>query len=131
MSRTIPAEVHSDDHKVTANFDAVAYFVQASDDELVGLVDCGFGGDYPADEVAQFMADLDEGVERVFMYLSFEPEHFGEKVGFECHVDQRPALLWIKAHRPTAYQRLLVEDLIEPINDEPSEAGRDHGQTPA
>lgn len=131
MSHIIPAEVHSDDHKVTANFDAVAYFVQASDDELVALVDCGFSGDYPADEVAQFMSDLDEGVERVFMYLSFEPEHFGDRVGFECHVDQGPALLWIKAHRPTAYQRLLDEDLIDPIANEPSKAGHDQGPTPA
>ena len=131
MSQTIPAEVNSDDHKVQAAFDALPYFMQASDDELVALVDCGFGGDYPADEVAQLMVDLDEDVARVFMYLSFEPEHFGERVGFECHIDQRPALLWIKAHRPTAYQRLLDEDLIDPIADEPPEAGHDQGETPA
>jgi hypothetical protein len=131
MSQTIPAEVHSDDHKVTATFDALQYFSQASDDDLVALVDCGFGGDYPADEVAQFMAEFDEGVARVFTYLSFEPEHFGEKVGFECHVDQSPALRWIKSNRPTAYQRLLDEDLIDPIADEPPEAGQDQGQTPA
>lgn len=134
MSQTIPAEVHSDDHKVTTIFDALQYVMQASDDDLVALVDCGFGGDYPADEVAQFMADLDEGVARVFMYLSFEPEQFGERVGFECHVDQRPALRWIKANRPNVYQRLLVEDLIDPIEDGPPEAGHDQsneGQTPA
>jgi hypothetical protein len=113
MPFTIPAEVHSDDHKATAKFDALPYFIRATDDDLVELVQCDFGGDYPADEVARHLADLDEGVGRVFTYLSFEPTSFGETVGFECHVEEGPALLWIKEHRSGLYQRLLDEDLID------------------
>ena len=118
MLFTIPAEVHSDDHKAAASFDALHYFIQASDEDLVALVQCEFGGDYPADALAQHMADLNEDVGGVFTYLSFGPENFGEKVGFECHVEERPAILWIKHRRPALYQRLIDEDLIDPSDYE-------------
>jgi hypothetical protein len=113
MTFTIPAEVHSDDHKAKAEFDAVLYFEQADDNDLVELVRCDCSGDYPADEVAQHMADLNEDVGNVFTYLSFGPEQFGEKVGFECSVEQKQALAWIKANRPLVYQRLIDDDLID------------------
>ena len=113
MTFTIPAEVHTDDHKATAKFDALPYFMQASEEEIVELARCGFGGDYPADNVAEHMSDLNEQVGRVFTYLGFEPENMGEKVGFECHIEEAPALAWLKANSPKTYQRLIDEDLID------------------
>lgn len=110
----IPAEVHADDHVFTADFDALPFFQEASDNEIIELVKCGFGGDFPADEVALHMAALDEGVRDVFKYLEHDPTMGGDKVGFECHVEEGPALAWIKSAKPALYQRLIDEDLINP-----------------
>lgn len=122
MPFTIPAEVHSDDHKVQAAFDALPYFMQASDDDLFELGFCGFGGDYPADAVAQYVANSDEGVGRVFTYLSFEPENFGKRVGFECYIEKLPATEWIREHRPKVYQRLIDEERIDATKHEKTDS---------
>src|SRR5205823_1079481 len=51
----IRAEVHSDDHKVKASFDATAFFERATLEEVLGLAEIGWGGNYEADGVAQFL----------------------------------------------------------------------------
>ncbi|KKL23440.1 hypothetical protein LCGC14_2425330, partial [marine sediment metagenome] len=66
---TIKAECHSDDRVREANFDATPWFVQASAESIGDLARCGWGGDYPADGVAQFMAEQDREVGKVFQYL--------------------------------------------------------------
>jgi len=65
----IPAECYSDDHILEATFDAEPWFAHASRPQILALATCGWGGDYPADEVAIYMADYDQGVGKVFSYL--------------------------------------------------------------
>ncbi len=77
----IQARCYSDDRNVDVEFDATLWWAQASEEQKQALRDCGWGGDYPADEVAIFMADHDEGVKRMFTYLEIID------IGFECHVE--------------------------------------------
>ena len=91
----ITAECHSDDHVREATFDATPWFEQASDGELVSLAECGWRGDYPADAVAQFMAEQSEPVRQVFEYI----ELVGDQ-GFECSVNTGDGETWLREHRP-------------------------------
>jgi hypothetical protein len=102
----IRAEVHSDDHKLRANFDATLWFEQADDAEIAELANCNWGGDCAADAVAEFMADYEPSVAKVFAYLDLEPSNWGEPVGFECHVEAADARAWLKAHRSALYASL-------------------------
>jgi len=90
----IKAECHTDDHVVSANFNACPWFERATDKDIVDLIDCGFRYDYPADAVAMGMAPFDNNVKEMFNYL--------EKVGcgFECSVDADQAIKWIMQNRP-------------------------------
>jgi hypothetical protein len=102
----IKAEAHSDDHVFTTTFDATAYFEQASDQQISELQACGFGGDYPADAVAQFHADTNKDLEAMFDYLARIANDPSKKdcSGFECHVDESDAQAWINANRPHLIQ---------------------------
>ena len=89
----IRAEAHSDDRVFKARFDAGPWFAQAPDEEILALKECDFGGDYAADVVAQFAADSNEDVQDIFDYLALKNKH--EAMGFECHVNEEDALLWL------------------------------------
>ncbi len=92
---TIKAECHSDDRVIEATFDATPYFVQASAKSITALAECGWGGDYPADYVAQFMAEHDEEVSKVFQYLDLVGDQ-KDAPGFECHVDEADTMAWLR-----------------------------------
>ncbi len=99
----VKAEVHSDDHAVTVSFNAAPWFEQATDAEILALAECDWANDYPADAVAQFMADLDHRVHRLFEYLDFAPRmpFSNDVVGYCCSVDPETAAAWIAIHRPS------------------------------
>ncbi len=78
----IQAECHSDDRKIEITFDATPWWEQATDKQKQALRDCGGGGDYPADAVAEYMADHDDGVRRMFNYLEIVDDQ-----GYECNVE--------------------------------------------
>jgi hypothetical protein len=65
----ITTEVHTDDYVAEAKFDAEPWFQQATDKQILALAGCQFGGDYPADEVAQWFDGKHEEVSDVFRYL--------------------------------------------------------------
>jgi hypothetical protein len=111
----IKAEVHSDDHVVEHNFDATKWFRLATDENIIKLAQCGWGGDYPADNVAIFMAEQDSGVADVFKYLELIAKDPMKKDchGFECHVDEEQARSWIAKHRPHLIDKLSPEELEE------------------
>lgn len=95
----IPAYCHTDDRRIEVKFDAAPWFKQASNDEITDLAACGFGGDYPADEVAIWTADHNDEVALMFKYIEAvtTPRH---AEGFECHVDEKSATTWVTKNRP-------------------------------
>jgi hypothetical protein len=76
------------------NFDAVPWFEQASDEEISELAAKGWGGDYEADAVAEFIdtpeirAIIDKGA------------------GFEVHIDGPQAMVWLADNRTNLYEEL-------------------------
>jgi hypothetical protein len=86
----IKAEIHSDDHVFEYEFDAEPWFKQATALEIKKLVECGFGGDYPADDVAHFLADQDPEIEKVLDYCRKRSDQ-----GFEVHINEEQALDYI------------------------------------
>ncbi|HET6843525.1 MAG TPA: hypothetical protein VFK06_17870 [Candidatus Angelobacter sp.] len=106
----VPAECHTDDYVVEATFDAEQWFSQASDEEIVDLASCGWGGDYAADRVAEFIAGFHEQVSSVFIYLRIVA-YKKDRPGYECFIDPAAAMTWIGEHRPHLLSR--VQSTIE------------------
>jgi hypothetical protein len=92
----VAAEAHSDDYVVEVTFDAASWFAQATDIEITELIECDWGGDYPADRVAEHYREAE--TQPLFSYLE---EHRNQKnaPGFECHVDPESARAWLAANR--------------------------------
>lgn len=108
----IEAKLISDDKVFVATFDAEEYFKQASTESLRELVECGFGGDYPADEVAEFFQGKNADVDAVFDYVARISDLPSKKnvSGFECYVDGDHAVSWLKKNRPAALSSLPEDD---------------------
>lgn len=98
----IRAECHSDDRNVEVRFDATPWFEQAKDEQIADLFACGWGGDYPADAVAEYMAEHNEKIAFMFKYLVAISDDPTKKDchGYECHItDELAALNWILENR--------------------------------
>ena len=106
MSFVIPAEVHRDDFQFEASFDALEWFKQASDEEILALAACDWGGDYPADEVAQFFDTLAFYNPEVGCVLDNTTAEEG--MGFECHVESAAAMRWLKDNKPNLWLTIEV-----------------------
>jgi hypothetical protein len=101
LTNGIRADAYTDDEMaVIEEFDATRYFEDSSDEEIMELAKCGWGGDYPADEVAQFMADHDDRLAKMFRYIEAAEEVSPDAPGLECHVNVEDAMAWIAEHRP-------------------------------
>lgn len=97
----IKAEAHSDDRRIEIDFDATAWFQQATDAQIIALADAGWGGGYEADAVAE---RFEQGATKaLFDYTAVSGE------GFECHVDEDEALAWLQAVRPSLLAALEAE----------------------
>jgi hypothetical protein len=109
---SIKAEVHTDCRTAEAKFDATHWFEQATDNEILDLADCGWGGDFASDAVAEYYNDTasDPAVEEVFKVLHILRRK--EDIGFECNVDETDALAWVKEHRPWLHA-IIVEQAEE------------------
>lgn len=106
----IKAETHSDDRAVEVDFDATPYFQQASDEDLASLIECGFEGDEPADQVAIHLADTNDQIAAMFTYLEARNRASRKSTGFEVSVDEDEALDWLKQNRPSVFNHI---DLAE------------------
>lgn len=108
MNKTVDrirAEAHTDDGKFRLQFDATLWFAQASPEDIFALANCGWGGDYPADVVAQYMSHNGERrLETMFTLLTAIDDG-----GFECHVDTGDALTYLKETRPEVYDCITRE----------------------
>lgn len=98
-SAPIPADVVTDDSVVSAEFDALPWFEQASDSEIYDLIEIEYGGDYAADNVALWFENREPDVDAV---LDYSRKGYGGKdlSGFECHVSSEEAEEWIRQHKP-------------------------------
>lgn len=96
---TIGASAHSDDHRVEVDFDAAPWFKKAIAEDILSLVYCQWGGDYPADDIAQSMAEHEAQLARMFDYISIANTD-RITIGFECHVETDDARAWLNRHRP-------------------------------
>lgn len=95
----IHATLRSDDGFASVSFDATPWFEQASDKEIINLSQCGWSGDYPADEVSQFFSGGVTG--QVFDYLDTHPlRETNDAIGHETHIDADEAIEWIIENRP-------------------------------
>lgn len=90
----ISAEAYTDGRAVEITFDAKEWFEQATDDEISDLIACGYGGDQPADAVAQYFTGKLRSVDLLFEFINHD---IG--LGFECHIDKDDAENWIAANR--------------------------------
>ena len=101
----IKAEVHTDDYRFSeesddarffTGFDATAWFAQASQENILKLAEIGWGGDYAADDVAEWSADglPNKAMQRMFRYTQ------AGDMGFECHINGGDAMTWLIAHKP-------------------------------
>lgn len=97
---SISATIKDDLHTLTVQFDCVPWFLQASDEDILQLARCDFGGDEPADRVGMFMADTNEQVADVFKLLELLNSRGRDRVGFEVHVNADQAEAWLAVHRP-------------------------------
>jgi hypothetical protein len=97
----IPAEAHSDDHVIKIEFDALPWFEQATDQAILALAGCDWGGDYPADEIVYYLDETVPDLSRLIVHLEIIANDPAKKDcrGFECHIDEARALEWLKSHR--------------------------------
>ncbi len=128
MSETVDrirAEAHTDDHKFNHHFDATPWFEQAKAADIFLLAKCGWGGDYPADAVAQFMSHHGETpLETMFTLLTATKD----EGGFECHIDTGDAMTYLHDVRPEVYDVIRRElgDAGSPPNSTKAEARLTH-----
>lgn len=95
----IQGKCRSDDYNVEIEFDATAWFEQASEADIIKLAECQWGGDYPADAVSEFFSDQETS--RIFDYVSNHPAKLSNNaVGHETYVDSDQAVRWLEENRP-------------------------------
>jgi hypothetical protein len=95
----VDAEAHSDDRKIELDFNAAAWFEQASDQDIRDLAEIDWGGDYASDAVAQFYSDSD--LKKLFAYVGVVDD-----CGYECNVVEESAMTWLRSHRPALADEL-------------------------
>jgi len=99
-SNTIPAEIHSDDSRAGAQFDALPWFEAATETSVKDLAGCGWCCDYPADRVALDHPDPRREIATVFDYIETINDSGHARIGYEVSVDPSAAMNWLKQNRP-------------------------------
>lgn len=114
-NHTIPADAHSDDSVMEVSFDALPWFEQASDDEIVALAKVDWGGDQEADQVAIFCQDHNNDLNAMFNYIDKLKNLKSHKdmCGFECHVEEGPVMEWLRTHKYVVWSRIYAEVMDE------------------
>jgi hypothetical protein len=108
----VTARAHSDDYVFDiGDFDIRLWLMQASEDEILDLAKVGWGNDYCADEVAQFMADHNNDLAKLFDYLEQIANLPSKKdqCGFECEIHAGQAMAWLDAHRSELATKIRTE----------------------
>lgn len=87
----VQAKVHTDDYALEVAFDATPYLRAAPPEAIRALIECGFGGDYPADRVAEHFEDSNQDIKGLFDYLTARNRASRDRIGFEVRVDEHQA----------------------------------------
>lgn len=111
----VKAECHSDDRVYEVDFNAVPWLRAAKSKDIVALARCGWGGDYPADEVTMYMAGKNSSVKDMFKYIELKKKG-GADIGFECHALKSAAMGWLMVNRPSVYRTIKKLIKLEGIN---------------
>lgn len=107
----IHAEVHSDDRVFDGIiFDATSWFAEASDKAIVALHGIDWGGDQESDVVAEFYEPAVPDIAELLSYCR-RTQNTERATGFECHVNHKEAMAWLKHHRAGLWAQLLCADL--------------------
>lgn len=100
----IRAEVHDDEFRTSARFDATGWFTQATDDEIVALAKIDWRGDKEADEVAEFFEGHNVGtpetIDEVFKAVNVLD------TGYEVSIEPEDALRWVEKNRPHLMEQI-------------------------
>ncbi len=110
----IEAEAHSDDHYYEIKFNAVLWFIHATDDEILALARCGWRGDYPSDAVAQWTTDHaggHDGLQDLFKHIEVASKT--GTMGFECSVSSDQAMPWLLTNRRLVHEEIMKQDKEE------------------
>src|SRR5690606_31828960 len=83
---------------------------KAPDEDLARLIECGFSGDQPADQVAIELAESNPEIGAMFTYLEARNKASRKSIGLEVSVDPDEALSWLKQNRPSVFNHI---DLAE------------------
>lgn len=109
----IKARAHSDDRVFEAEFDAVIWFEDATDDQIRELAKIGWGGDSAANEVAQFCKVSNQALVNMFCYLSLGRIAGAQKgCEFECTVDRASVKDWLNKFRPHLVEEFESRDIL-------------------
>jgi hypothetical protein len=106
----VKAEFWTDDRVFEATFDARAFMMQASDEQLAAILEVGFVGDARTDAVALYAGEVgkNEDIAEAFAYLSaMQKACTKNPPGFECEVDRDSYLQWMNEQRPPVLANLL------------------------
>lgn len=123
----IRAEAHCDNHAVEVKFNAIRWFEQATGPNILALCECGWGGDYPADAVAEFMAEHDTALESMFEYIFAYNKSHKDHIGYECHINSEDALKWLKDRMPDlALDMIVALPEYDPARNELFDWYREH-----
>lgn len=96
----IRAGVQTDDHQYEIEFDATKYFEDAPDEAILNLAQVGWGGDYPADWVAEYLESDNSRIKEMLDYVRHPSvRNRPNAPGYEVHVNEEDALEWLKANR--------------------------------
>jgi hypothetical protein len=102
---TIPAKIYSNDFAKYADFDAVAWFCEASKECILELARLGWSGEYAAEQVARYPRIAEDAVADVLAYAMYL-RHGGLECRTRCSVDSVAALEWLAYHRPEVLSAL-------------------------
>jgi hypothetical protein len=98
-SNIIPAEIHSDDGRARAYFDALPWFESATEASVRELSECGWCCGHPANRVALNHPDPTRDIATVFDYIEKIIDSGHPRIGYEVLVDSSAAIKWIKQNR--------------------------------
>ncbi len=121
----IRAEMHSDDGALDAQFFAEGWFIASTDDCVKTLYEDEWSHSDEADSVARSAEDAYR-VARVFDYIRAYNRPDRDSIGFECTVNAKDAMAWLRRQRHGLWCQLicLEHDIRIVEAQEPEVAGR-------